>query len=57
MTSSGSVSAGSFVDVVDSALTLRICAECDAEADPEARGWHAYLDCEDNVVTFCPEVR
>jgi hypothetical protein len=53
--SSGSLSAGSFVDVDDSALTHLICAECDAEADPEARGWRAYLDCEDNVVTFCPE--
>jgi len=32
-----------------------VCAECATEADPEARGWRAYLDSEDNVVTFCPE--
>jgi hypothetical protein len=49
------VSAGGFVDVDDSALTLLICAECDAEADSDARRWRAFLDCEDNVVTFCPE--
>jgi hypothetical protein len=32
-----------------------ICAECAAGADPEARGWRVYLDCDDNVVMFCPE--
>jgi hypothetical protein len=32
-----------------------ICAECAAGADPETRGWRAYLDCDDNVVTFRSE--
>jgi hypothetical protein len=32
-----------------------ICAECATEADPEARGWRAHLNCDDNIVTFCPE--
>jgi hypothetical protein len=32
-----------------------ICAECATEADPEARGWQAYIDCHDEVAMFCPE--
>ena len=33
------------------------CAECDAEAQEEARGWRAYLTHDDppEVVTFCHE--
>ena len=31
-----------------------ICAECATEADPEARGWQAYIDCHDEVAMFCP---
>ncbi len=32
-----------------------ICAECGTESSPDAAGWRAYLDIDDDVVTFCPE--
>lgn len=35
-------------------LPLR-CAECGRESDPDAAGWRAYLDDDDQAVTFCPE--
>lgn len=31
-----------------------VCAECGAESTPGAAGWHAYLDDDDQAVTFCP---
>jgi hypothetical protein len=39
-----------------------ICAECGAEAPPDAGGWRAYvvgvgdeMDDEEEVMTYCPE--
>jgi hypothetical protein len=35
-------------------LTRLICAECGALSPPDAGGWEAYLDDDDQTVTFCP---
>jgi hypothetical protein len=32
-----------------------ICAECSCISDQAARGWHAYLDMQDQLVLFCAE--
>jgi hypothetical protein len=34
-----------------------VCAECCATSAGEAEGWRAYLDVDDEAVTFCPELR
>lgn len=30
-----------------------VCAECGVESPPDAAGWRAYLDDDDQAVTFC----
>ena len=37
------------------ALRELVCAECGAVSEGEAAGWRAYLDDDDQAVTFCPE--
>jgi hypothetical protein len=32
-----------------------VCAECGRDSEPDAAGWRAYLDDDDQAVTFCPE--
>ena len=32
-----------------------VCAECGRESEPDAAGWRAYLDDDDQAVMFCPE--
>jgi hypothetical protein len=31
------------------------CAECGRQSEPDAAGWRAYLDDDDQAVTFCSE--
>jgi hypothetical protein len=31
-----------------------VCSECRRESEPDAAGWRAYLDDDDQAVTFCP---
>jgi hypothetical protein len=31
------------------------CGECGSQSDPDAKGWQAYLDDEDQAVAFCPD--
>lgn len=32
-----------------------VCAECGATSTGTAEGWRAYLDDDDQAVTFCPD--
>lgn len=32
-----------------------VCAECGTISEDDAKGWRAYLDVDDEAVTFCPE--
>jgi hypothetical protein len=36
-------------------LAPLVCAECGRSSPPNAAGWRAYLDDDDQAVTFCPE--
>src|SRR5437762_2723157 len=37
----------------DESVGQLVCAECGCVSTPEARGWHAYLDSDGDVQTFC----
>jgi hypothetical protein len=32
-----------------------VCSECGRESEPDAAGWRAYLDDDDQAVAFCRE--